>query len=415
MIDKIYTKKVKSFSKSIGLHSNIRPLYYYTKPYPFLSIYDRKRLKKSCNECYEFGEQEEVTIDKYNGPSKSVINEHLKDIYGTYTFEKPFAAKIYNGRILAETGVCSTEDYSLLLDTANSSTFSIAGQNRSTQLELLIKQKRNPRVENYDLATATPLIRAPYSSHSSNYSHWLQSYLTKLQAIKKFEEKTGDLVTIVVEPNPPSWLIDSIKFYGFDDDRIHYWDPETELTVRNLIVPSTRRIEKNNNILPSRIYKLLSPNACDWLRENSIRRVQSSQSSLRTNKTNKVLIIRSDSPYGRKFINRNEVISKLSDYGFQPYILSDLSFKEQVELFSQSDIIIGAHGAGLSNMMFGKDCKVIEIMAENVDTEKIGTKTGIKPTFYLQSQCLGHEYYGVIGKGDGKNIHIDVDKIIDVL
>ncbi|WP_272506981.1 glycosyltransferase 61 family protein [Salinibacter sp.] len=35
--------------------------------------------------------------------------------------------------------------------------------------------------------------------------------------------------------------------------------------------------------------------------------------------------------------------------------MEDLSFPDQVELFAESEIVVGAHGAGLANLLFCRD------------------------------------------------------------
>jgi capsular polysaccharide biosynthesis protein len=55
----------------------------------------------------------------------------------------------------------------------------------------------------------------------------------------------------------------------------------------------------------------------------------------------------------------------LQKRGFTKIKLTEINFKNQVGLFNHANIIIGAHGAGLSNMIFSKsETKVIEIKPE---------------------------------------------------
>ena len=52
----------------------------------------------------------------------------------------------------------------------------------------------------------------------------------------------------------------------------------------------------------------------------------------------------------------------MENEGFISYKLGQLSFKEQIYLFNNAKIIIGAHGAGFANLAFcKKNTKILEI------------------------------------------------------
>lgn len=61
----------------------------------------------------------------------------------------------------------------------------------------------------------------------------------------------------------------------------------------------------------------------------------------------------------RVLINENELIEALKSRGFIPIQLEKLSFGQQCELFANADFIIGAHGAGLTNIVFSSPKTII--------------------------------------------------------
>lgn len=65
----------------------------------------------------------------------------------------------------------------------------------------------------------------------------------------------------------------------------------------------------------------------------------------------KLYISRAKAPV-RRVINDEEVASCLASYGYETVIAEDLPYREQVSLFSHASHIVGAHGAGLTNMLF---------------------------------------------------------------
>ena len=71
----------------------------------------------------------------------------------------------------------------------------------------------------------------------------------------------------------------------------------------------------------------------------------------------KIFIDRSDmnkdySKYSREIINENEIKEFLDSKGFSFIQLSQLSFEDQINIFYNSDIIVGLHGSGFANLPF---------------------------------------------------------------
>jgi hypothetical protein len=46
----------------------------------------------------------------------------------------------------------------------------------------------------------------------------------------------------------------------------------------------------------------------------------------------------------RRILNEGEVVRRLSRHGFEPVDLEDLSFEEQIDLFYDAEVVVGAHG-----------------------------------------------------------------------
>ncbi len=67
----------------------------------------------------------------------------------------------------------------------------------------------------------------------------------------------------------------------------------------------------------------------------------------------------------RVILNENEIIDRLKKLGFEKVILSDLKIFDQIELFLNTEFVIGAHGAGFSNLIFVNNCSIIEIFPPN--------------------------------------------------
>ncbi|MGE6419452.1 glycosyltransferase family 61 protein [Alteromonas macleodii] len=68
----------------------------------------------------------------------------------------------------------------------------------------------------------------------------------------------------------------------------------------------------------------------------------------------KIYISRADANGKRGVVNDEEVCSLLEKRGYQIVKLDGMQLSEQVNLFSKASVVIGAHGAGLTNTMFCK-------------------------------------------------------------
>jgi len=81
-------------------------------------------------------------------------------------------------------------------------------------------------------------------------------------------------------------------------------------------------------------------------------------------KHNKIYVSRSKSTR-RKVVNENELILLLKKNGFAVIHFEDYSFWEQVAMMHHTNVLISAHGAGLSNCLFMKPGnRVIELQKE---------------------------------------------------
>ena len=81
----------------------------------------------------------------------------------------------------------------------------------------------------------------------------------------------------------------------------------------------------------------------------------------------KIFIDRRESKYNHcQIINDEEIKTYLKRKGFAVYKVGELNFFEQIYLFQNAKIVIGAHGAAFTNLIFCKEnTKVLDIIPEN--------------------------------------------------
>jgi hypothetical protein len=107
---------------------------------------------------------------------------------------------------------------------------------------------------------------------------------------------------------------------------------------------------------------------------------------------NRIYVSRERCTHG-KITNEADLMRTLQGHGFEKVTPETLSFDDQVALFGRADIIIGAHGAGLTDLVFSRPgCAVIEIRNPTFsETETYQSRGG--NLFWRFSQFLNFEYY----------------------
>ena len=115
------------------------------------------------------------------------------------------------------------------------------------------------------------------------------------------------------------------------------------------------------------------------------------------NNPERIYISRKDSQWGQ-IVNETEVIDFLSKFGFINVVLSFMSVSEQIALFSNAKVVIGPHGAGLTNIVFCQPkTKIIELFGEN----------SVREHFYSISNVCHLEYYYLIGDRSKEDLFIE--------
>ncbi len=77
----------------------------------------------------------------------------------------------------------------------------------------------------------------------------------------------------------------------------------------------------------------------------------------------RIFVSRQDSST-RVMVNEDELFGELSKHGFRRVQLAKLSVREQANLFAHAEVVVSAHGAGMTNILFCEpETKIFEIAA----------------------------------------------------
>jgi capsular polysaccharide biosynthesis protein len=91
----------------------------------------------------------------------------------------------------------------------------------------------------------------------------------------------------------------------------------------------------------------------------------------------------------KKVANEVQLINLLKDFGFTILCNEDLSFHEQVAVFSQAEFLISNHGAGLTNMLFMKAGASVLELHKRVTNDKDWHSYA----FWYLADALNFRYY----------------------
>jgi len=93
---------------------------------------------------------------------------------------------------------------------------------------------------------------------------------------------------------------------------------------------------------------------------------------------------------GRRLKRSDAVEEVLRDLGFEFVFSESMSHSKRREIFGSASVILGVHGAGLTNMIYAPDnCRVIEIM--NPGYRNVA--------YWLLAESLDLEYTSLVGEG----------------
>jgi capsular polysaccharide biosynthesis protein len=298
---------------------------------------------------------------------------------GTFSCEQPFVCTLSDATLLGPDGVTVTTDGRYIMENSLTSEVKLAYGLRRALPSLVRPPKRLDRA----ISLVGPRV--------TNYFHWFVDYLPKIQGLQAYEDVTESLPTLLIPPNPPAWLYDSLDVLGYADQVVEWTSGRAR--VDELVVPTGAY--DSAHLVDSPRFR--SPARLRWLRSQ----VTAAATLSEFNDHSKyVYISRADATI-RQVHNESSVLAALPSE-FRSYTLSDLSLREQIGLFANAEMVVAPHGAGLTNMLWGTDLTVIELW-------------GVKDTavFFEMSTGLEHTHSRLECVTNGKELCVDIDDLVD--
>ncbi|PPS45550.1 DUF563 domain-containing protein [Chroococcidiopsis sp. TS-821] len=332
-----------------------------------LQVISKEQILENINEynVIKFGEKETI-VAKEPAEGSDKLPTLMTNYIGNFTLQKPFISEFAKATLVGSSAVGFNNKGSVIVE-------SVSPNRLSKTLPIsTIFSKRIIRHKTSKIDIASSLVNI----YKNNYFHWVVDCLLRIEGIEYYRAQTGRKPILIIESNPPAWKIESLKLLGYKPEDYIFWNG-VSVNVERLVVSSFRR-EKS----------LISPAACHWLRQ----RVLSNLPKLQKNSYSSRIYISRPKSAGRQVINEEEVLKALTPLGFVSYTLENMSFSEQVALFSQAEIVVAVHGAGLTNMIFAQNLTVIEIFGSM-----------LAPFYFLLAQALGFQYGCLVSETNFQN------------
>ena len=268
-----------------------------------------------------------------NTPDGQVFWKFSENI--EYALPATFVAQIADARVLDEGFVISPDDQ-LLGD-----------------VSVIIGQKGSKHRAFY-LGGIGPVRRVPGQSAviatyaGRGYYHWMIDVLPRLELIRLAGHNFEEIDHFIVNCYITSYQIETLKALNIPHEKLVLTQLNRHLSVENLILPSL-----------TNVYHTVPCWACDFIRKSFL--VADAGHQLRSSRRRIYISRRIASQ--RRVINEVALIKLLKKRSFDIVVLEEMTVAEQAKLFNNASVVVGPHGAGLTNLLFCQPLtQVLEII-----------------------------------------------------
>lgn len=232
----------------------------------------------------------------------------------------------------------------------------------------------------------TSVLHLPWADNN-NY-HWFFDCLPRLYLVL---ETVKEPIQIIMRRDMAAYQLETLRFVLQDH-------PQAEV----VYIGKHEKWQMERFVLPSFLAKAqsgyLPPDAAAWLRYKVWRGYGVRQSGLKR----RIYISRANAKT-RRVLNEPDLLPLLARYGVEVVRAEELSYQQQVQLFFEAEAVVAPHGAGLTNLLFSEQCRVLEFHPAD----------RIKTHYFLLCKGLGFRYSAVVGsEGDAReNYTVDVHEV----
>lgn len=204
---------------------------------------------------------------------------------------------------------------------------------------------------------------------SRHFYHWVYDELPRLIALPEFPADTR----ILIPADPPAYILETIQLLGLEK-RVRP-TPERHLIIDDFYFSS-----------PSAMLGCPNPAALRFLRKQFLPHADECYTE-----TKRVYLVRSNKTRG--IANAHEVNSFFAERGWAIVDPEELTFAQQIKLFSEAEAVAGLHGGSFTNLIWCRPgCRVFELFANNF----------LNGCYEGMAACLDLNYRYAIFPADGQ-------------
>lgn len=222
--------------------------------------------------------------------------------------------------------------------------------------------------------------------YSNNFYHWFGDVLQTLEALDIHPSfNLTDYTLVVPRCSTVSVVNETLQAYN-----VPYTVVEPHQVVKANHLLHVPQVAPTGNFRPQLMQNM---------RKRFVQKMDTQKSG------DRIFISRAGAS-ARTIVNEEELHPVLKKYHFRTVFLEQLSFREQVQTISRAGYIIGAHGAGLTNMLWmSEGSNVLEIRIKGDSHNNL---------YYSLASALNIQYYYLQAKSTDTNLSTQkTDLVVD--
>ena len=223
-----------------------------------------------------------------------------------------------------------------------------------------------------------------------NYYHWMHDTLMNLCFVL---ELLPPKTKFIVRPGLADFHLESLALLGISPERLIVCKPDECWELETLLYTA-----------PTNHSGWDYPAANLWFQAHMLHAAGARPARQRR------LFISRRQTQSRRIVNEVEVEDFLKPHGFETCMPELFSVREQISLFAEAEMVVGVHGAGLTNFLFApKGAVALEIMEPSFVHDTY--------MFWSMSEALGLKYWNFWGEsvpnpGNSPDISVPIEKLV---
>ena len=229
----------------------------------------------------------------------------------------------------------------------------VKGEFKDPKFNVVIK-KGTPKFKKKFNGKVFSLVQG--ASGNNNYFHWMFDILPRLIILEKFYNLND--INFFYCPQIKPWQLSTLSIFNIGNDKLINSNLHRHIQADKILAVSHPWYSKGLILNEAK-------NLPSWIINEIAFKFEKYGKKFECN--DKIFIDRRESKYNHcQIINDEEIKTYLKRKGFAVYKVGELNFFEQIYLFQNAKIVIGAHGAAFTNLIFCKEnTKVLDIIPEN--------------------------------------------------